>query len=110
MLVRRKTTRYSLETLVIVAAENSVFLWVATMASPAPSIRGLIQFDLSSAVPSGVTITSATLTMYLEMANNATARTIDLHPVNVAWGEGTAGARNAERSRIYGRCGRRYVD
>ena len=60
--------------------------------SPAPSIRGLIQFDLSSAVPSGVTITGATLTMYLEMANNATARTIDLHPLKVAWGEGTAGA------------------
>ncbi|HEX3599495.1 MAG TPA: DNRLRE domain-containing protein [Lacipirellulaceae bacterium] len=57
-----------------------------------PSRRGFIQFNVAGSVPTGVTITGATLTMYLEMANNATARTIDLHRINVAWGEGTAGA------------------
>ena len=71
--------------------EIGVFVGSNNAAGP-PSRRGLIQFDVASAVPAGVTITGATLTMYLEMANNATARTIDLHRINVAWGEGTAGA------------------
>ncbi|HEX4416143.1 MAG TPA: DNRLRE domain-containing protein [Lacipirellulaceae bacterium] len=70
--------------------ENGVFVGSNNSAGT-PSRRGLIQFDLSS-IPAGSTITGATLTMYLEMANNATARTIDLHRANVAWGEGTAGS------------------
>jgi hypothetical protein len=70
--------------------EIGVFVGSNNAAGP-PSRRGLIQFDLTG-IPVGSTITGAMLTMYLEMANNATARTIDLHRINVAWGEGTAGA------------------
>lgn len=70
--------------------EIGVFVGSNNAAGP-PSRRGLVQFNLSS-IPAGSTITGATLTMYLEMANNATARTIDLHRLNVGWGEGTAGA------------------
>ncbi len=70
--------------------EIGVFVGSNNAAGP-PSRRGLIQFNVAAGIPAGVTITGATLTMYLETANNATARTIDLHTINVAWGEGTAG-------------------
>ena len=57
-----------------------------------PIRRGLIQFDVASGLPAGVTIVDASLTLTLEMANNATARTISLYRLNTAWGEGTAGS------------------
>src|SRR6478752_10653557 len=59
--------------------EIGVFVGSNNAAGP-PSRRGLIQFNLSS-IPAGSTITGATLTMYLEMTNNGTARTVDLHRV-----------------------------
>lgn len=54
--------------------------------------RGLLQFDVASGIPAGSSITSATLTLYLAQAPNGTARSIELHRLNLAWGEGTAGA------------------
>src|SRR5690349_14343237 len=57
-----------------------------------PGRRGLIQFNVAGGLPSGVTITGASLTLTLEMANNATSRQISLFRVGTEWGEGTAGA------------------
>jgi hypothetical protein len=57
-----------------------------------PARRGLVQFDVAGGLPAGVTIVDASLTLTLEMANNATARAISLYRLNTAWGEGTAGA------------------
>src|SRR4029079_14349030 len=57
-----------------------------------PARRGLIQFDVAGGLPAGVTIVDASLTLTLEMANNATARSISLFRLNSDWGEGTAGA------------------
>jgi hypothetical protein len=54
--------------------------------------RGLIEFDIASAVPVGATITEVNLTMYLGQASLASGtRTIDLHRFTADWGEGTAG-------------------
>ncbi len=71
--------------------EIGIFVGANNAAGPPPR-RGLIQFDVAGGVPAGVTITDATLTLYLEMANNATGRTVSLQRLNVDWGEGTAGA------------------
>jgi hypothetical protein len=74
------------------SAGGEIGVFVGSNNAPeAPSRRGLIQFKVAAGVPAGVVITGATLTMYLENANNSTARTIDLHTINVPWGEGTAG-------------------
>lgn len=54
--------------------------------------RGLLQFDVAGGIPAGSTITSATLTLYLAQAPNGTARNVELHRLNLEWGEGTAGA------------------
>jgi hypothetical protein len=55
--------------------------------------RGLIQFDVASAVPAGATITAVNLTMYLGQASgNSGQQQIDLHRLTADWGEGTAGS------------------
>jgi hypothetical protein len=75
------------------SAGGEIGVFVGSNNAPGtPSRRGLIQFNIATGVPAGVVITGATLTMYMENANNATARTIDLHTINVPWGEGTAGS------------------
>jgi hypothetical protein len=54
--------------------------------------RGLLEFDIASAVPAGATITGANLTMYLGQASLASGvQTIDLHRLTADWGEGMAG-------------------
>ena len=54
--------------------------------------RGLLEFNIASAVPAGATITEVNLTMYLGQASLASGmRTIDLHRLTADWGEGTAG-------------------
>jgi hypothetical protein len=53
--------------------------------------RGLVAFDIAASVPSGSTITSAELTMYVGNAPNATSRVIGLHKLGTDWGEGSAG-------------------
>jgi hypothetical protein len=53
--------------------------------------RGLIAFDVASAIPAGAIITAAELRMYLGNAPNNNAQTIGLHRLNVNWGEGAAG-------------------
>lgn len=51
--------------------------------------RGLIRFDVAGAIPSGATITAATLTMRDVMGNNGD-RTVSLHRALQDWGEGTS--------------------
>jgi hypothetical protein len=70
--------------------QNGIFVGANNSANPAR--RGLIQFDVAGGLPAGVTIVDASLTLALEMANNATARQISLYRLNSEWGEGTAGA------------------
>ena len=51
--------------------------------------RGLIQFDLGT-IPSGSTINSATLTLYMDRASGSGTYQIYLHKVTSAWGAGTS--------------------
>lgn len=53
--------------------------------------RALVQFDLSG-IPAGSTVTSATLTLTMTRASDTGDRTVSLHRLNEAWGEGTADA------------------
>jgi hypothetical protein len=54
--------------------------------------RGLLEFDVAGAVPTGATITGVTLTMHLGQASPPSGtQTIDLHRSTADWGEGTAG-------------------
>ena len=55
--------------------------------------RGLIEFDVASAVPAGSRIDSVTLTLYMSRAVNAIgAKPFTLYDVTDSWGEGTANA------------------
>jgi hypothetical protein len=74
-----------------VSAGGQIGVFVGANNGTNPIRRGLIQFDVAGGLPAGVTIVDASLTLTLEMANNATARTISLYRLNTAWGEGTAG-------------------
>jgi hypothetical protein len=75
-----------------VSGGGEIGIFVGANASANPARRGLIQFDVAGGLPAGVTIVDASLTLTLEMANNATARTISLYRLNSPWGEGAAGA------------------
>ena len=70
--------------------QNGVFAGSNNMPG-FPSRRGLMQFDLSS-IPAGAAITGASLTLTLEQGGNTSSPTVELHRLNVAWGEGTAGS------------------
>jgi hypothetical protein len=53
--------------------------------------RGLLQFDIIGELPTGATITSATLALYLSRESNVSiSENIQLHRVEAAWGEGTS--------------------
>ena len=69
-----------------------IFVGTTNMMQSDSLRRGLIEFDIASAVPSGATITAVNLTMYLGQASGASGtQTIDLHRLTADWGEGTAG-------------------
>lgn len=53
--------------------------------------RGLVFFDVASAVPAGSTITGATLTLHQSSANDV-ARDVSLHRTLASWGEGASNA------------------
>jgi len=57
--------------------------------------RALVKFNLS-AIPSGSTISSATLTMYVSRVSQSAAESITLHRMTADWGEGTSNAPNEE--------------
>jgi hypothetical protein len=53
--------------------------------------RGLIAFDVASAIPAGSTVNSVTLTLSMSMTNSSTC-TVTLNKVSLDWGEGTSNA------------------
>src|SRR5262249_26677290 len=74
------------------SAGGQLGIFVGANNSANPARRGLLQFDVAGGLPAGVTIVDASLTLTLEMTNNATARQISLYRLGTDWGEGTAGA------------------
>jgi FtsP/CotA-like multicopper oxidase with cupredoxin domain len=58
--------------------------------------RGVIAFDIAGNVPSGSTITGATLTLNMSRTPSNTARTTELHKLLADWGEGTSQASGEE--------------
>lgn len=74
------------------SAGGQIGIFVGANNSTSAARRGLVQFDVAGGLPAGVTIVDASLTLTLEMANNATARNISLYRLSSDWGEGTAGA------------------
>jgi len=53
--------------------------------------RGLLQFDVAGDIPSGATVTSATLTLYMSRESNSSiSENIQLHRVQAEWGEGSS--------------------
>ena len=53
--------------------------------------RGLVQFDIAGNIPAGATIQSVQLTLNMSKTPlGAGARTISLHKVSAAWGEGAS--------------------
>jgi hypothetical protein len=57
--------------------------------STAPIRRGVVRFDIASAVPAGATINSVQLVL-ANPSGNAGARTVELHRVLQDWGEGAS--------------------
>lgn len=59
--------------------------------------RGLLQFDVASALPANAMITAAEVTMTMDSAaqTETEPRDIGLHRVLAAWGEGTSGGGGA---------------
>src|SRR5262245_747007 len=57
--------------------------------------RGLIKFDVASAIPSGATINSVSLQLHMSKTAGS-AESIALHRVLADWGEGTSDAAGEE--------------
>src|SRR5256885_7242119 len=58
--------------------------------------RGVLAFDITGNVPAGSTITGVTLSMHVSRVPNNTGRTVELHRLLAAWGEGTSQASGEE--------------
>jgi hypothetical protein len=57
--------------------------------------RGLVAFDIAGNLPSGATITSAYLQLYLGDSSSSGNQDVGLHRLLTDWGEGSAGGDNA---------------
>jgi len=64
------------------------YLFAGTTAFGAPR-RGLMAFDIASAIPAGSTILNATLTLHMSRTAGAAAP-VSLHRVSSDWGEGAS--------------------
>ena len=53
--------------------------------------RALMRFDVGAQIPPGSIINSVSLTLNISRGGNNADSTMDLHPVNAAWVEGTEG-------------------
>ena len=53
--------------------------------------RSLMRFDVGAQIPPGSTINSVTLTLTISRGGNNADSTMNLHPVNAAWVEGSNG-------------------
>lgn len=58
--------------------------------------RGLLQFDIAAAIPSGSTINSVVLRLNLSRVRIATNKTINIHRALADWGESTSDAAGQE--------------
>lgn len=54
--------------------------------------RAVIKFDIASNIPTGSTITSVTLHLYMSRSKETTLYSTSLYPVTASWGEGTSNA------------------
>src|SRR5262245_28847608 len=61
------------------SAGGQIGIFVGANNSANAARRGLIWFDVAGGLPAGAAIVDASLTLTLEMANNATARNISLY-------------------------------
>jgi hypothetical protein len=66
-------------------------IFAGTNSTPSKR-RGLIAFDVAANVPSGSTITSVELRLYLGLSPNASSQAIGLYRLTADWGEGTSGS------------------
>ncbi len=53
--------------------------------------RALMRFDVGAQIPPGSIINSVTLTLSITRGGNNANSTMELHPINAAWVEGTEG-------------------
>jgi hypothetical protein len=73
------------------SAGGAAGVFAGTTATGSPR-RGLIAFDVAGNVPTGATITSVELTLYLGMSAGGDSKPVGLHRLTKDWGEGTAGS------------------
>jgi YD repeat-containing protein len=69
-----------------------------TSGSPGPRRRGVLYFNVSAAIPAGVTITSVKLRLYLTGSISSQADSFALKRVTAIWGEGTSSVNNGDGS------------
>ena len=67
-------------------------IFAGRTASPGLIRRGLVAFDIASAVPAGATIDGASLTLHMSRTSFDTAQTVELRKLLADWGEGTSDA------------------
>ncbi len=58
--------------------------------------RGLLHFDIAGSIPSGSVISTVVLTLYMNRTFFGTAQTIDMHKLDIDWGESTSDAPGGE--------------
>lgn len=71
-------------------ALGDVYVGRTGQADSASRRRGVIHFDVASAVPAGSTITSVTLRLYLALTADATIRSLSVYRGSASWGEGSS--------------------
>jgi hypothetical protein len=52
--------------------------------------RGVLRFDIAGSIPSGSTINSVTLRLWLFRVSDSSVRTVYVHPATASWGEGSS--------------------
>lgn len=71
-------------------ALGDIYVGRTNMADASARRRGVIHFNVASAVPAGSTITAVTLRLYLAKTGDTAARTLSLYRGSASWGEGTS--------------------
>ena len=66
--------------------------------------RGLLAFDVASAIPAGSTIDSVTLTLHMSRSISG-AQDVSLHPVAMDWGESFSDAAGQEGGGVFAELG-----
>jgi len=71
-------------------------LFAGVNSSPALKRRALLHFDIAGTVPAGARITSVTLKLYSNRANQPVSLGLQLHRVTASWTEGASVASGSE--------------